>query len=206
MNDYAQIPDPGGSAHRSSENDQPVVADSDPSPVKYCIVTPVRDEETYISKTVESVLAQTIRPDEWIIVDDGSTDNTGRIIDEYARQHSWIKAVHRPNTNIRSTGGGIKGFLFGYEALHTTDWKFLVNLDGDLSFAPNYFEQCFKYFSQDPKLGIAGGTIYNKVGDELLLENVAKFHVRGATKIYRKECWESIGGMLPASAGTPTTK
>jgi biofilm PGA synthesis N-glycosyltransferase PgaC len=164
---------------------------------RYCIITPVRDEETYIAQTVASVLAQTIRPQEWLIVDDGSRDGTGRIIDEYAREHDWIRALHLPSTNVRSTGGGIKGFLSGYSCLQTKDWDFLVNLDGDLSFAPDYFERCFQHFASEPKLGIAGGTIFNKVGDELRRETVAEFHVRGATKIYRRACWDVIGGMLP---------
>src|SRR5882762_998305 len=164
--------------------------------IRYCIVTSVRDEETYICKTVESVLAQTILPEEWIIVDDGSTDATGKIIDEYARQYSWITALHREDRKVRSTGGGIHGFLFGVDALRSKQWDFLVNLDGDLSFAPDYFERCFEYFRQNPELGIGGGTIHNKVGNELLQESVAGFHVRGATKIYRRACWESIGGML----------
>jgi poly-beta-1,6-N-acetyl-D-glucosamine synthase len=162
---------------------------------KYVIITPVRDEEKYIRKTFESVVAQTIIPCEWIIVDDGSSDRTPAIIDEFAAQYPWIKALHRPNTGIRSTGGGIAGFLFGFEHLQTADWQFLVNLDGDLSFASDYFQKCFEQFVANPKLGITGGTIHNKIGDELHLEKVAAFHVRGATKIYRRECWESLGGM-----------
>jgi glycosyltransferase involved in cell wall biosynthesis len=162
---------------------------------KDCIITPVRDEEAFIGKTFESVLAQTILPCEWIIVDDGSTDRTPFIIDDFARKHSWITALHRKDIGFRSTGGGIAGFLFGLENLRTRDWNFLVNLDGDLSFAPNYFEKCFHHFASNPKLGIAGGTIYNKIEDKLVLERVAEFHVRGATKVYRRECWDRLGGM-----------
>ena len=162
---------------------------------KYCIITPVRDEEGFIGKTFESVLAQTILPCEWIIVDDGSIDRTPHIIDEYARQYSWITALHRKNNGFRSTGGGIAGFLFGLENLRTPDWQFLVNLDGDLSFAPDYFERCFHHFNANPRLGIAGGMIYNKIGNQLHPEKVATFHVRGATKVYRRECWDSLGGM-----------
>src|ERR1700722_2875279 len=162
---------------------------------KYCVITPVRDEEEFIGKTFESIIAQTILPCEWIIVDDGSSDRTPDIIDQYAKKYSWIKALHRKNNGVRSTGGGIAGFLFGLETLRTTDWQFLINLDGDLSFDSDYFERCFQYFAATPKLGIAGGMIYNKIGDQLVLEKVAEFHVRGATKIYRRECWDSLGGM-----------
>lgn len=166
-----------------------------PFSTKYCIVTSVRDEEEFISKTVESVVSQTVLPIEWIIVNDGSTDRTGSILDEYARQHPWITALHRDNRGFRSTGGGIDGFLFGVENLRTMEWDFLVNLDGDLSFPSDYFEKCFNRFEQDPKLGIGGGTIYNKIGETLQMEEVAQFHVRGATKIYRRQCWDGLGGM-----------
>jgi poly-beta-1,6-N-acetyl-D-glucosamine synthase len=162
---------------------------------KYSIITPIRDEEEFISKTVESVVAQTNLPQEWIIVDDGSTDDTPAIINRYAQQYPWITALRRENRGFRSTGGGIDGFLFGYENLRMKDWEFLVNLDGDLSFAPDYFEKCFSHFRQNSKLGIGGGTIYNKIGESLQAEHVAQFHVRGATKIYRRACWDALGGM-----------
>jgi biofilm PGA synthesis N-glycosyltransferase PgaC len=162
---------------------------------KYVIITPVRDEEEFIGKTFESVLAQTIVPTEWIIVDDGSSDRTPQIIDDYERHYPWITALHRKDAGIRSTGGGIAAFLFGFENLRTPDWQFLINLDGDLSFAPDYFEKCFRHFDANPKLGIAGGMIYNKIGNELRPEKVAAFHVRGATKVYRRECWNSLDGM-----------
>jgi len=162
---------------------------------KYCIVTSVRDEQEYIAKTIDSVVAQTTLPVEWIIVNDGSTDGTGCILDRYAAQYPWITALHRENRGFRSTGGGIDGFVFGFENLRTKNWDFLVNLDGDLSFDQDYFQRCFEHFRLDSRLGIGGGTIYNKIGDSLIIEQAAQFHVRGATKIYRRECWDSLGGM-----------
>jgi biofilm PGA synthesis N-glycosyltransferase PgaC len=165
--------------------------------VKYCIITAIRDEEKFIAATIDAVAAQTIQPLEWVIVDDGSTDRTPAIIDGYAAKYPWIHAVHRQDRGFRSTGGGIEGFLCGFETLHRRDWEFVVNLDGDLTFNPDYFERCFEHFRQAPRLGIAGGTIYNKIGEELQLEKCPEFHVRGATKIYRRLCWESLGGMLP---------
>jgi biofilm PGA synthesis N-glycosyltransferase PgaC len=164
--------------------------------VTYCIITPVRDEEEFIGSTIETVAAQSIRPAEWIIVDDGSTDRTGSIIDEYARKYPWIRAARRENRGFRSTGGGIEGFLYGVELLKMKNWEFLINLDGDLTFSPQYFEKCFAYFRKNPDLGIGGGTIYNKIGEQLYLEKCADYHVRGATKIYRRQCWDSLGGML----------
>lgn len=164
--------------------------------VKYCIITPCRDEEDFVHRTVESVLQQTLQPCEWVIVDDGSTDGTPGILEGYASKHPWIRVLRRKNRGFRTTGGGAEAFLEGYRSLETTDWDYLVNLDGDLTFEPDYFERCFEKFDQMPRLGIGGGTIYDKVGNTLRLEKAPAFHVRGGTKIYRRECWHALGGIL----------
>jgi poly-beta-1,6-N-acetyl-D-glucosamine synthase len=164
--------------------------------VKYCILTPTRDEEKFIAATIECVAGQTIRPSEWIIINDGSKDSTGKIIDEYTQKYPWIRALHRPDRGYRTTGGGVEAFLDGLQLLQTKDWDFLINLDGDITFEENYFESCFDRFQANPRLGIAGGTIYNKIGNDLVLEKCAAFHVRGATKIYRRACWEAVGGLV----------
>ena len=165
---------------------------------RYVIVTPVRDEEEHLEATIASVSAQTLRPMEWVIVDDGSADRTGEIIDRYAAQTPWIRAVHRPNRGFRKSGGGVvEAFNAGCESLQCDTWDFIVKLDGDLSFSPNYFQTCFEYFNADPRLGIGGGEIYHDLGGELRLEANPKFHIRGATKIYRRRCWEDLGGLWP---------
>jgi len=167
--------------------------------VKYVVITPVRDEERHVEATVRSVTAQTIPPTEWIIVDDGSSDRTGDILDQYAAQFPWIRVVHRPNRGFRKSGGGvIEAFYDGYSALRHDDWEFVVKLDGDLTLSPDYFEKCFEHFNEQPELGIGGGAICHEVDGELKVEANPKFHVRGATKIYRRACWEAIGGLLQA--------
>jgi len=166
---------------------------------RYIIITPVRDEEQYIEKTIMSVISQTIRPIEWIIVDDGSTDNTGSIIDKYADQHGWIKTIHRSNRGHREAGGGvIEAFYDGYNCVESKDWDFIVKLDGDLSFDSDYFERCFHNFHYSPRLGISGGGIYHIIAGQTKFEKDPVFHVRGATKIYRRPCWDAIGSLLKA--------
>jgi biofilm PGA synthesis N-glycosyltransferase PgaC len=166
---------------------------------KYIIITPARDEEEYIEKTILSVAGQSILPVQWIIVNDGSRDNTGAIIDRYAQIYPWITARHRPNRGYREAGGGvINTFYDGYAQITSPEWDFLVKLDADLSFSSDYFERCFDEFEKDPKLGIGGGGIYHEEAGELKLEKNPKFHVRGATKIYRRECWEGLGGLVKA--------
>lgn len=163
---------------------------------KYVVVTPVRDEETYLPLTVESILRQTVRPVEYVIVNDGSSDRTGEIIDRYARDHSWIRAVHRKDRGSRKWGGGIiEAFYDGFHALTCNDWDFMSKLDGDLSFDHNYFESALRKFEDIPTLGIGGGFLYHLDNGRKQLEEHPSFHVRGGTKIYRRACWEAIGGL-----------
>jgi biofilm PGA synthesis N-glycosyltransferase PgaC len=163
---------------------------------KYVIVTPVRDEEEYLPKTIESVVAQTVRPMEWVIVNDGSKDNTGKIVDEAAKQHSWIKGVHCKDRGYRKWGAGIiEAFYAGFNALQCQDWEFMSKLDGDLSFEPGYFEGSLRKFDEDPRLGIGGGVLYHVQDGKRILERHPMFHVRGGSKIYRRGCWDAIGGL-----------
>lgn len=166
--------------------------------IRFVIITPVRDEEPHIERTIHSVIAQTTRPQQWILVDDGSTDRTGDIIDDYAQHYSWITVVHRQDRGHRKAGGGVvDAFNAGYAALSCADWEYLVKLDGDLSFAKDYFDKCFEQFQKDQQLGVGGGVICNLVQGHEVVEVCPTFHVRGATKIYRRECWEAIGSLWP---------
>jgi hypothetical protein len=92
----------------------------------------------------------------------------------------------------------VDAFYRGYDALSTDNWEFIAKLDGDLSFQQDYFEKCFDQFHADPKLGVGGGDIYNLIEGRLELEKQPRFHVRGATKIYKRDCWEALGGLLAA--------
>jgi glycosyltransferase involved in cell wall biosynthesis len=166
---------------------------------RFVIITPVRDEEKHVAETIAAVAAQEVPPAEWVIVNDGSTDRTGEILDEFAAKIPWLRVVHRPNRGYRKAGGGvIEAFNAGLAALQCKHWEFIVKLDGDLTFAPDYFVRCFEHFQRDPALGIGGGEIYHSIDGQLALEPNPRFHVRGATKIYRKACWEAIGGLWVA--------
>jgi biofilm PGA synthesis N-glycosyltransferase PgaC len=166
---------------------------------KYIIITPARDEEDYLERTILSVLRQSILPVQWILIDDGSRDKTGEIMDHYAQQHSWITICHRNDRGFRNSAGGeIDAFYDGYSRIVCSDWDFIVKLDGDLSFSPDYFAQCFAEFANNPRLGIGGGGIYHELNGEIALEKSPIFHVRGATKIYKRECWDDLGGLMRA--------
>jgi len=169
--------------------------------ISYVVITPVRNEENSIRKTIDSMVSQTTRPVEWIIVDDGSTDTTGEIIGEYSEKYPWIKVVHREDRGYRNPGTGvIEAFYEGYNKICAKNWQFLVKLDGDLSFSSDYFEGCLTQFKSDPKLGIGGGVVLVYKDGQLVIDSPhdPPFHVRGATKIYRRECWEQICPLLMA--------
>ena len=127
---------------------------------RYVVITPVRDEEEFVSATIDAMSRQTLRPTEWVIVNDGSSDRTGDIIEQYAARFPWLHAVHRSNRGFRKAGGGVvEAFYDGYNALQSDEWDFIVKLDGDLTFSADYFEKCFAYFDAEPQLGIGGGEI-----------------------------------------------
>lgn len=164
----------------------------------YVVVTPVRDEEAHLEEVIRSVVAQTWQPLEWIIVDDGSTDRTPQILIEQAAAVPWMTVVTRPDRGFRASGAGVvQAVQVGVDSLRSNDWEFLAKLDGDLSLPSDYFEECLNRFAADPKLGIAGGTIESAYGEGgFRRERHPEFHVRGATKIYRRSTWEDIDGLV----------
>lgn len=167
---------------------------------RYVLITPARDEAAHLEGTIRSVATQTILPTQWVIVNDGSKDSTGEIIDRAAAQYPWITAVHRGDRGFRQAGGGVVAtFNEGYQRLVAADWDLVGKLDADLTFAPDYFERALAEFECDPQLGIGGGAIYHEAANgELVIERNPIFHVRGATKLYRRECWEALGGLMQA--------
>jgi glycosyltransferase involved in cell wall biosynthesis len=169
--------------------------------MKYVVITPVRDEAHYLPDTISAMVRQTVLPAQWIVVDDGSTDGTGELVEAAAREHSWMTSVRRNNRGYRKSGGGVvEAFYDGYAAVRDTGWDFIVKLDGDLAFDPTYFETCLRLFREDPQLGIGGGTVLVRHNGALEIDSPSDpyFHVRGATKIYRRACWEQIAPLVRA--------
>lgn len=163
---------------------------------KYIVITPVRNEENYIGMTIESMISQKVRPAEWIIVDDGSTDRTPNIVQKFSKHVDWIRLVKNRDRGYREYYIGVmEAFFCGFNNIGIDDWDFVVKFDGDLSFGNDYFQKCFEKFEADPSLGIGGGTIYNLIKGKWVREKHRVTHVRGATKIYRRECWNQFGGL-----------
>lgn len=170
------------------------------SPFKYAVISPVKDEAAFIATTITSMIGQTVRPVVWVIVNDGSGDATASIVEDFAREYPWIKLVNRQDSGIRKRGKGVvEAFYAGYKIIDQP-YDFLVKLDGDVSFGPDYFESLYHQFCLNPRLGIAGGGLYEKPDGTTWTLLTARDHVRGCTKVYRRECYDAIGGLV-ASMG-----
>jgi poly-beta-1,6-N-acetyl-D-glucosamine synthase len=164
----------------------------------YVVITPVRNESAFIEKTLTSMIHQTVCPVEWVIVNDGSSDGTEAIVTKWAQSHPWIRLVNRTDRGARQRGQGvIEAFYAGYEAL-TEAFDYIVKLDGDVSFGSAYFMSLIEKFAANPRLGIAGGGVYESLDGKAWALYTTKDHVRGATKMYRRACFEAIGGLAPA--------
>jgi poly-beta-1,6-N-acetyl-D-glucosamine synthase len=156
----------------------------------------MKNEEEYVARTLNSVVSQTFLPVEWVIVNDGSTDRSVEIVSEYSRKFPWIRLVNSNGTR-RSRGGHVVDLFYkGLEQLTTTEFEYLVKLDCDLSIAPDFFAVVLQTFVEHSKLGITSGISHIQVGGELVEEKSAPGHTLGATKIYRRSCFEDIGGLV----------
>jgi biofilm PGA synthesis N-glycosyltransferase PgaC len=161
---------------------------------RYALVTPVRDEEKYIGAMIESMLKQSVLPKRWIIVDDGSTDKTPEIVDSFARENSFLELIRLPAREHRAPGGE-SAITHALNLVNLSEYDFLARFDADLTFEPDYIARILGEFEADPTLGIAGGGLYIEKNGGMELEKVPPYHVRGALKMYRRECYEQIGGI-----------
>jgi glycosyltransferase involved in cell wall biosynthesis len=169
--------------------------------MKYVLITPARNEERFVAKTLESMVAQTLLPERWVIVDDGSMDKTSEIVQRYAVHYPWIQLVRLPQRANRSFAGKVHAFNAGLERLRTLEFEVIGNLDADLSFDSDYLEFLMRKFSEDPRLGVAGTPFiengYDSARDSFEGEN----HVAGGCQLFRRQCFEEIGGYIGNPAG-----
>lgn len=129
----------------------------------YILITPARNEEAFIEKTIESMIHQTVLPLRWVIVDDGSTDRTAEIVEIYAKRYPWIELARRPPRKDRNFAAKVYAFNDGFERIRTLQFELVGNLDADISFGPDHFEFLISKFAEDPALGVAG-TAYTQEG------------------------------------------
>jgi poly-beta-1,6-N-acetyl-D-glucosamine synthase len=165
---------------------------------RYIIISPVRNEEKYLPRTINSMINQTVRATEYILVDDGSSDRTAEIILEAAEKHPWIRYVKRPDRGERKVGPGvIEAFYDGHKEIGAEEYDYVGKMDGDLSFGPEYFETLFEQFEADPYLGAASGKLFLDLDDgKLIEERHADEMVVGGMQFYRRKCFEDAGGFV----------
>jgi glycosyltransferase involved in cell wall biosynthesis len=148
-----------------------------------------------MTQTLESVVAQTVRPSQWVIVDDGSSDETPDILAEYAHRYDWIHVITRSNRGHRAVGPGvIDAFYAGYETIVPGEFNYLCKLDLDLRLPPRYFETLIRKMEANPRVATCSGKAYIKEGGKLVYERHGDETSIGASKFYRMTCFEAIGG------------
>jgi biofilm PGA synthesis N-glycosyltransferase PgaC len=166
---------------------------------RYCLISPCRDEAAYVRRTLDSVVAQSVPPALWVIVDDGSKDDTPAILAEYARRFDYIRIIRKVDRGTRSVGPGvIESFYAGLESADTSPFEFLCKLDLDLELPPRYFELLISRMNAEPRLGTCSGKPYylhEKTG-RLVSERCGDEMSVGMTKFYRRECFDQIGGFV----------
>jgi len=167
----------------------------------YVLITPARNEEAFIEKTLESVTHQTVPPVKWVIVNDGSTDATGSIAARYAANHHWIEVVNLPAHRNRSFAGKVHAFNAGFERVKHLDYEVLGNLDSDISFDADYCEFLLHKFQENPDLGVAG-TVFRSEGYSSATDSFeGQNHVAGGCQLFRRRCFEDIGGYIANEGG-----
>jgi len=166
---------------------------------RYVLVSPCRDEAEYMRRTLDSVLAQSTPPSLWIVVDDGSTDDTPAILESYRSRMPYLKVVRRENRGRRSVGPGvIETFYAGLETIALGEFDYVCKLDLDLDLPPRYFELLMERMEANPRLGTSSGKPYfvsAKTG-KLVAEVCGDENSAGMTKFYRVQCFREIGGFV----------
>jgi poly-beta-1,6-N-acetyl-D-glucosamine synthase len=168
----------------------------------YVIVTPARNEAQFIEFTLKSVVTQTIRPLRWVIVSDGSTDGTDGIVARYATEYPWIELLRMPERMERNFAGKVLAFNAGCARVKDLDYQVIASLDADISFDPDYFEFLLMKLSNDPLLGVTGTPFQELSGRMYDYRFVSSEHVSGACQVFRRECFEAIGGYVPVRGGS----
>ncbi len=165
------------------------------------LITPARDEAAHLERTIRAVAAQTRRPDLWLVVDDGSTDATPRILDRWAAELPFLRVVQAPTEG--EDGGAdrlalaaeARAFNWALNRVDLGEFSHLGKLDADIELPPEYFERLLQSFAREPGLGVAGGGLLEQGRGGWYLTKVPAYHVRGALKLYSRECFEAIGGI-----------
>lgn len=171
-------------------------------PLRYVLITPARNEEAFIEKTIQSMIQQAMIPAKWVIVNDGSTDNTGEIVKRYLPDHPWIELVENPQRKDRSFAKKVHSFNAGFEKVKALEYDIVGNVDADISFDKDHFKFLLSKFREDPLLGVAGTVFREEGGYNSETDSFeGQAHVSGQCQLFRRQCFADIGGYVPHRAG-----
>ncbi len=171
----------------------------------YVIITPARNEEYYIEKTIQSVIIQTVLPVRWIIISDGSTDRTDEIVQKYVIDYPWVELIRMSEHSDRQFAAKVNAFNAGYQRVSHINFDVVCNLDADVSFEKDYFEFLLAELSSDLKLGVVG-TPFVEGGSPIYDYRFTNIEdVAGACQMYRRQCFEDIGGYIALKDGGEDT-
>jgi len=174
---------------------------NDDKTVPFVLLTAAHNEEAFIEKTIQSVVNQTVQPIKWVIVNDGSTDRTPSIIDEYAGQYPWIERLDMPEHRDRSFAAKAYCINRAYEYVKDMEFEVVGNLDADVSFDYDFLEFLIAKFSENPDLGVAG-TVFREDGYDSSVDSFeGENYVAGMCQLFRRACFEDIGGYTPHAPG-----
>ena len=172
----------------------------------FLIITPCYNEQDYIEFPLKSIINQTIKPNKWLIIDDGSTDSTQKIINEYAEKHNFIDYHYRQKPEGQAYfSSNVYAIMEGWEQVKKLDFEYLAILDSDITLPNDYFERIIAEFEKDPKLGVASGVYENLINGKLVPVINDRRSTPKAIQVFRKEVFEQIGGYLPLKYGGEDT-
>lgn len=169
---------------------------------RYIVITPCKNEGENLPDLIDSMIAQTVRPVAWVIVDDGSTDDTPQITQEAAKKYGWIHVL-RLDEGSRDIGLHLASvmkngfdYAISYCKENGLEYDYLGNLDGDLMLPSTFFENLMKEFEADPELGVASGGTKHVIGARVRYAKVSVNEPSGGHMLIRRECFEECGGIL----------
>jgi glycosyltransferase involved in cell wall biosynthesis len=166
----------------------------------YVLITPARNEARFIELTLQSMAAQSYHPLRWVIVSDGSTDGTDDLVRKYAADNPWIDLLRMPERTERHFAGKVHAFKAGYDKAKDLNPDVVGNLDADVSIEPDHFQYLLSKFAENPDLGVGGSPF--KEGSrqyDYRFSNIE--NVWGGCQLFRRECYEAIGGYTPVKGG-----
>jgi poly-beta-1,6-N-acetyl-D-glucosamine synthase len=171
------------------------------TPAKYVLITPARNEAKFIELTLKSVVAQTILPVKWVIVSDGSTDGTDEIVKKYVADNPWIELVRMPERSERNFAGKVLAFNAGYAKVKEIEFDAVGSVDADASFEEGYFAFLLQKLAEDRALGLIGTAFKETSGAMYDYRFVSIEYVTGICQLFRRQCFEEIGGYVPVKGG-----